>query len=191
MRDGDHYIVNGIKAWTTLGQYADWIFCLVRTNPTGKKQQGISFLLIDMKSPGVSVHPVITMEGDHEVNETHFEDVRVPVENRIGDENHFLADTVCTPVSAFETRLHAVVSFRSRIPGAVLAPIVKPLALRVFQQDAVILEKQTEIIERFGGEQFASTEIDVLGKHIWRLLRSAERGDTAPPEEETEVSLIV
>lgn len=85
--DGDHYVVNGTKAWTTLGQYADWIFCLVRTDPNAKKQQGISFLLIDMKTPGVSVHPVITMEGDHEVNETHFEDVRVPVENRIGQEN--------------------------------------------------------------------------------------------------------
>jgi alkylation response protein AidB-like acyl-CoA dehydrogenase len=87
VRDGDHYVVNGIKAWTTLGQYADWIFCLVRTDPNAKKQQGISFLLIDMKSPGVSVHPVITMEGDWEVNETHFEDVRVPVENLIGQEN--------------------------------------------------------------------------------------------------------
>jgi len=87
VRDGDHYVVNGIKAWTTLGQHADWIFCLVRTDPNAKKQQGISFLLIDMKTPGVSVHPVITMEGDHEVNETHFEDVRVPVENRIGEEN--------------------------------------------------------------------------------------------------------
>lgn len=87
VRDGDHYVVNGTKAWTTLGQYADWIFCLVRTDPNAKKQQGISFLLIDMKTPGVSVHPVITMEGDHEVNETHFEDVRVPVENRIGAEN--------------------------------------------------------------------------------------------------------
>src|SRR5689334_2843567 len=87
VRDGDHYIVNGIKAWTTLGQHADWIFCLVRTDPNAKKQQGISFLLIDMKTPGVSVHPVITMEGDHEVNETHFEDVRVPVENRVGAEH--------------------------------------------------------------------------------------------------------
>jgi alkylation response protein AidB-like acyl-CoA dehydrogenase len=87
VRDGDDYIVNGTKAWTTLGQYADWIFCLVRTDPNAKKQQGISFLLIDMKTPGVSVHPVITMEGDHEVNETHFEDVRVPVANRIGAEN--------------------------------------------------------------------------------------------------------
>jgi alkylation response protein AidB-like acyl-CoA dehydrogenase len=85
--DGDHYVVNGIKAWTTLGQHADWIFCLVRTDPNAKKQQGISFLLIDMKTPGVSVHPVITMEGDHEVNETHFENVRVPVENRIYQEN--------------------------------------------------------------------------------------------------------
>ncbi len=87
VRDGDHYVVNGIKAWTTLAQHADWIFCLVRTDPNAKKQQGISFLLIDMKSPGVTVHPVITMEGDHEVNETHFEDVRVPVANRIGEEN--------------------------------------------------------------------------------------------------------
>ena len=87
VRDGDHYVVNGTKAWTTLGQHADWIFCLVRTDPNAKKQQGISFLLIDMKSPGVSVHPVITMEGDHEVNETHFEDVRVPAENLIGKEN--------------------------------------------------------------------------------------------------------
>lgn len=87
VRDGDHYVVNGIKAWTTLAQHADWIFCLVRTDPNAKKQQGISFLLIDMKTPGVSVHPVITMEGDHEVNETHFEDVRVPVENLIGVEN--------------------------------------------------------------------------------------------------------
>jgi len=87
VRDGDHYVVNGIKAWTTLAQHADWIFCLVRTDPNAKKQQGISFLLIDMKTPGVSVHPVITMEGDHEVNETHFEDARVPVENLIGEEN--------------------------------------------------------------------------------------------------------
>lgn len=87
VRDGDHYILNGIKAWSTLAQHADWIFVLARTDPNAKKQQGISFLLLDMKTPGVSVHPVITLEGDHEVNETHFEDVRVPVANRIGAEN--------------------------------------------------------------------------------------------------------
>jgi phenylpropionate dioxygenase-like ring-hydroxylating dioxygenase large terminal subunit len=113
------------------------------------------------------------------------------VEYRIGDENHFLADTVCTPVSDFVTRLHAVVSVRSRVPGRLIAPLVKPLAMRVFQQDAEILRQQTERIARLGGEQFASTEIDVLGRHIWRLLRSAERGESDPPEEEAEVKLVV
>src|SRR5262249_43599957 len=85
---GDHYVVNGQKTWNTLGQYADWIFCLVRTDPNApKQQQGISFLLIDMKSPGITVRPIITMEGAHEVNEVLLENVKVPVENRIGDEN--------------------------------------------------------------------------------------------------------
>ena len=85
---GDHYIVNGQKTWTTLGQHANWIFCLVRTDPNApKQQQGISFLLIDMKTPGITVRPIITMEGGHEVNEVWFENVRVPVENRIGAEN--------------------------------------------------------------------------------------------------------
>jgi alkylation response protein AidB-like acyl-CoA dehydrogenase len=85
---GDHYIVNGQKTWNTLGQFANWIFCLVRTDPNAPKpQQGISFLLIDMKSPGITVRPIITMEGAHEVNEVWFENVRVPVENRVGEEN--------------------------------------------------------------------------------------------------------
>ena len=86
-RKGDHYVVNGQKTWITLAQYADWIFCLVRTDPTAQKQQGISFLLIDMKTPGINVRPIITMDGGHEVNEVWFEDVRVPVENRVGEEN--------------------------------------------------------------------------------------------------------
>jgi alkylation response protein AidB-like acyl-CoA dehydrogenase len=87
-RQGDHYIVNGQKTWNTLGQYANWIFCLVRTDPNApKQQQGISFLLIDMKSPGITVRPIITMEGAHEVNEVWLENVKVPVENRIGEEN--------------------------------------------------------------------------------------------------------
>jgi alkylation response protein AidB-like acyl-CoA dehydrogenase len=84
---GDHYIVNGTKTWTTLGQHADWIFCLVRTTTdVARRQEGISFLLIDMKTPGVTVTPIITIEGDHEVNEVHFEDVNVPVENLVGEE---------------------------------------------------------------------------------------------------------
>lgn len=87
VREGDHYIVNGQKTWTTLAQYADWIFCLVRTDPDVKKQAGISFLLIDMKTPGVTVKPIITMEGGHEVNEVFLDDVKVPVANLIGKEN--------------------------------------------------------------------------------------------------------
>ncbi len=87
VRDGNHYIVNGHKTWTTLAQHADWIFCLVRTDPTAKAQSGISFLLIDMKSPGVTVRPIITIDGSHEVNDVFLEDVRVPAENLIGEEN--------------------------------------------------------------------------------------------------------
>lgn len=87
VREGDHYIVNGQKTWTTLGQHADMIFCLVRTNREVKKQEGISFLLIDMKSPGVEIRPIITLDGEHEVNEVFFTDVRVPVENLVGEEN--------------------------------------------------------------------------------------------------------
>jgi alkylation response protein AidB-like acyl-CoA dehydrogenase len=87
VRTGDHYLVNGQKTWNTLGQYADWIFCLVRTASEGRPQHGISFLLIDMKSPGISVRPIITLEGEHEINDIFFENVRVPVENLVGEEN--------------------------------------------------------------------------------------------------------
>ncbi len=86
--DGKHYIVNGQKTWTTLAQFADWIFCLVRTDPNApKRQAGISFILVDMKTPGIEVKPIITIDGGHEVNDVFFTDVKVPVENRIGDEN--------------------------------------------------------------------------------------------------------
>ena len=87
LRAGDHYIVNGQKTWNTLGHYADWIFCLVRTSSEGRPQHGISFLLIDMKSPGISVRPIITVEGEHEINDIFFENVRVPVTNLVGEEN--------------------------------------------------------------------------------------------------------
>jgi alkylation response protein AidB-like acyl-CoA dehydrogenase len=86
-RADGHYVVNGQKTWTTLAQYADWIFCLVRTDPAAKKQEGISFLLIDMKSPGITVRPIQTIDGGHEVNEVFFDDVRVPAENLVGQEN--------------------------------------------------------------------------------------------------------
>jgi len=86
-RQGDQYIVNGQKTWTTLGQYGEWIFCLVRTSNEGKPQTGISFLLIDMKSPGITVRPIVLMDGEPEVNEVWFDNVEVPAENLVGEEN--------------------------------------------------------------------------------------------------------
>jgi pimeloyl-CoA dehydrogenase large subunit len=86
-RRGDKYIVNGQKTWTTLAQYADWIFCLCRTDPSAKKQSGISFILIDMKTKGITVRPIQTIDGGFEVNEVFFDDVQVPVENLVGEEN--------------------------------------------------------------------------------------------------------
>jgi alkylation response protein AidB-like acyl-CoA dehydrogenase len=84
---GDNYLVNGAKIWTTFAQYADWIFCLVRTTKDMRKQQGISFLLIDMKTPGITVKPIVTIDGKHSLNEVHFEDVLVPRENLIGEQD--------------------------------------------------------------------------------------------------------
>jgi alkylation response protein AidB-like acyl-CoA dehydrogenase len=87
VREGDYYIVNGQKTWTTLGQYADWGFFLVRTNPDAKPQEGISFLLIDMKSPGVTVRPIKLLDGGYEVNDVFLDNVKVPVDQRIYEEN--------------------------------------------------------------------------------------------------------
>ena len=86
-KQGDHYIVNGSKTWNTMGHWADWIFCLVRTDPKAKPQEGISFLLIDMKTPGITVKPIIMADGGHEVNEVFFDNVKVPVANLVGKEN--------------------------------------------------------------------------------------------------------
>jgi pimeloyl-CoA dehydrogenase large subunit len=86
-RDGDHWVINGQKTWTTLAQYADWIFVLARTDASVKKQEGISFILADMKTPGITVRPIQTIDGGLEVNEVFFDDVRVPVENLVGQEN--------------------------------------------------------------------------------------------------------
>jgi alkylation response protein AidB-like acyl-CoA dehydrogenase len=88
VRDGDHYVVTGQKIWTTLGHYGDWIFCLVRTDSLAeKRQEGISFLLMDMSAPGITVRPLMLMDGGHEVNEIFFDNVRVPVENLVHEEN--------------------------------------------------------------------------------------------------------
>jgi alkylation response protein AidB-like acyl-CoA dehydrogenase len=129
VREGDHYIVNGHKTWTTLAQHADWIFCLVRTDPAAKPQSGISFLLIDMKSPGVSVRPIITIDGSHEVNDVFLENVRVPAENLIGEENKgwtyakFLLGNERTSMAGIGRSIRALNSLRkiveSEIPGMI------------------------------------------------------------------------
>jgi alkylation response protein AidB-like acyl-CoA dehydrogenase len=87
VREGDHYVVNGQKTWTTLAQYGDWIFCLVRTDPAAQKQRGISMLLIDMTSPGVTVRPIHLIDGGYEVNEVFFDNVEVPADQLVGEEN--------------------------------------------------------------------------------------------------------
>ena len=87
VRDGDHYVVNGTKTWTTGAQWADMMFCLVRTDPEVKPQEGISFLLVDMRDPGVEVRPIVTLDGGREINTVYLTDVRVPVENLVGEEN--------------------------------------------------------------------------------------------------------
>ena len=116
------------------------------------------------------------------------------VEYRLGTENHFLVTSLATPETDFSTRMCAVVEFKLRVPARAIKPILEPLALRIFGQDAAILKAQTETVQRFGGEQFTSTEADVLGADIWRLLRQAERGELgAGPEAvvERRVRLLV
>ena len=87
VRDGDHYVINGQKLWTSTAHHANWCFCLVRADPKAKKQEGITYLLMDMKTPGITVRPIITLDGNHETNEMFLDNVRVPVANRIGEEN--------------------------------------------------------------------------------------------------------
>ncbi len=87
VRQGDHYIVNGQKIWTPLAQHADWMLLLVRTDPNAKKQLGISYLMLDMKTPGITIRPIVTIDGGKEVNEVFFDNVKIPVENLVGEEN--------------------------------------------------------------------------------------------------------
>jgi phenylpropionate dioxygenase-like ring-hydroxylating dioxygenase large terminal subunit len=106
------------------------------------------------------------------------------VEYRLGAENHLLVTSICTPLEDFRTRMFAVVSFRLRLPGALIRPLLQPLAMRIFRQDAALLARQSDVIRRFGGESFVSTDLDLLGPHIWRLLKQAEAGIAPDPGEE-------
>lgn len=108
------------------------------------------------------------------------------VEYSLGDDTHLVLNGACTPVTAWETIVHAVVSIRTPMPGWLIRPIVQPIALRIFDQDAVVLAQQTDLLHDFGEARFASTEVDVLGMHILRLMRRAERGEVAPPSDTPE-----
>ena len=105
------------------------------------------------------------------------------VEYRLGTDSHLLNTTAMTPVSAFETRLWPVIQLRLRLPSALVAPLVTPLAMRILRQDGTVLGMQSDAIRRFDGEHFTSTEIDCLGPHIWKLLAAARTGETMPPFE--------
>ena len=175
VRDGDHYVVNGQKTWTTLAQHADWGFFLVRTDPAARKQAGISFLLIDMKTPGVTVRPIITLDGTHEVNEVWLEDVRVPVENRIHEENK--GWTCAKMLLAHERSGIAMVS-RSKVALRRLRELASGVAERgrPLIEDPVFRRRLTEV------------EVDLLALEYTELrMLSAETAGRVPG---VEVSML-
>lgn len=168
VRDGDHWILNGQKAWTTLGQHADWIFVLARTDPTAKQQQGISFLLVDMKSPGVTLVPTRTVDGGFEINEVFFDDVRVPAENLVGEENRgwdyakFLLTNERNGqarVGISRARLKRIRELADFPPDGAVAPLRNP----AFRRRLVELEVEMRALEM--------TQLRVI---------AAERGDGKP-----------
>jgi alkylation response protein AidB-like acyl-CoA dehydrogenase len=175
VKHGDKYIVNGQKTWNTLGQHADWIFCLVRTDPEARAQRGISFLLIDMKSPGITVRPIITLDGAHEVNEIWFEDVEVPAEHLVGEENK--GWTCAKFLLGFE---------RSNIAGIGIA---KRELARLKQIAAAERKRGRPLIEDpLFAARVAEVEIELLALEITNLrVLSAEAENKAPGPE---VSLL-
>lgn len=156
VRQGDHYVVNGQKTWTTLAQHADWIFCLCRTDPTAKKQLGISYLLIDMKTPGITVRPIQTLDGGHEVNEVFFDDVKVPVENLVGQE-HRGWDCAKFLLGNERTGIARVGYSKQRIQR------IKELAGRVMQNDRPLMQD-----ERFR-EKVAAVEVELKALEMTQM----------------------
>ena len=170
VRQGDHYVVNGQKTWTTLAQHADWIFCLCRTDPAAKKQLGISFLLIDMKTPGITVRPIQTMDGGREVNEVFFDDVKVPVENLVGQE-HRGWDCAKFLLGNERTGIARVGYSKQRVQR------IKELASRVMAGDKPLIED-----ERFR-EKVAAVEVELKALEMTQMRVLAEdrhRTDRTP-----------
>jgi pimeloyl-CoA dehydrogenase large subunit len=172
VRDGDHYVVNGQKTWTTLAQYADWIFCLVRTDTNAKKQEGISFLLIDMKTPGIEVRPIVTIDGGREINEVFLTDVRVPVENLVGEENKGW-DYAKFLLGNERTNIARVGVSKQRVAR------IRELAAREMSGGRPLIEDL-----RFR-EKLTAVEIDLKALEMTQLrvvAADAKRGDTGKPD---------
>ena len=170
VRKGDHYIVNGQKTWTTLAQHADWIFCLCRTNPEAKKQLGISFILIDMKTPGITVRPIQTIDGGREVNEVFFDDVKVPVENLVGQE-HRGWDCAKFLLGNERTGIARVGYSKQRVQR------IKELAAKVMAGDKPLIED-----EHFR-EKVAAVEVDLKALEMTQmrvLAEDSKRKDKLP-----------
>ena len=167
-RDGEHYIVNGQKTWTTYAHHADWMFCLARTDAQARPQDGISFLLIDMKAPGITVRPIRMLDGEHEINEVWLEDVRVPLEQRVGAENK---GWTCAKYLLGHERTLIVMLGGSKRGLARL----KQLACRRTQRGRPLIEDT-----RFR-DRIAQVEIDLMGLEVslLRTLADADR-QTAP-----------
>ncbi len=162
--DGDDYIVNGTKIWTTHAQWANRIFCLVRTAASGKPQAGITFLLVDMDTPGITVEPIITMAGDHEVNQVFFDDVRVPKANRLGEENE--GWTVAKYLLEYERSVAHAAAIRAELAHVV----------RLAQADALWghAEWRTKLAE-------VEISLDAYQGIEHRILSAASRGESPGP----------
>jgi pimeloyl-CoA dehydrogenase large subunit len=156
VRQGDHYLVNGQKTWTTLAQHADWMFCLCRTDPSAKKQLGISFILIDMKSPGITVRPIVTIDGGREVNEVFLDDVKVPVVNLVGRE-HRGWDCAKFLLGNERTGIARVGYSKQRVQR------IKELAARVMAGDRPLIED-----ERFR-EKVAAVEVELKALEMTQM----------------------
>ncbi len=173
-RDGDEYVVNGQKTWTTLAQHADWIFCLVRTSQEAKKQEGISFLLIDMTTPGITVEPIRTMDGDHEINNVFFEDVRVPADNLIGEEGK--GWTYAKFLLGHErTGIAGVARSKQQIRR------LKELAAEEQQDGAPLIE------DRRFRQRLAEIEVDLMALEFTNLRIVSAAAAGAPPGPEASV----
>lgn len=179
VRDGDDYVINGQKMWTSTAHHADWMFCLVRTDPNAKKQRGITYLLIDMKTPGLTIRPIITIDGHHETNEVFFDDVRVPVSHRIGEENKGW-DYAKFLLSHERSGIARVGVSKMRVRRA------KQLALQTPDGDGVVWDNP-----RFR-ERVAAVEVELKALEITQMRVIAESGarGTNGPDPKTSILKI-